>query len=158
MWSLHSIKVQNNLFEASKLFFKVSFYYFWQLIFFYSIDGKVVDIEKYSAITDELEFISPIRFQSKILKKLIWSLTYIWLTSWQVCWWNFSYILNNCCEINHMHLSSTGDKPTKDRTHVYPQRKRISILLYGIVAFLSFLGIFTACSLLVFSVKHHNHW
>ncbi|XP_048010204.1 gamma-aminobutyric acid type B receptor subunit 2 isoform X2 [Megalobrama amblycephala] len=77
-------------------------------------DGKAVDIEKYSAITDELEFISPIRFQR--------------------------------------------DKPTKDRTHVYPQRKRISILLYGIVAFLSFLGIFTACSLLVFSVKHHNHW
>ncbi|XP_077072185.1 gamma-aminobutyric acid type B receptor subunit 2 isoform X1 [Siphateles boraxobius] len=77
-------------------------------------DGKTVDIEKYSAITDELEFISPIQFQR--------------------------------------------DKPTKDRTHVYPQRKRISVLLYGVVAFLTFLGIFTACSLLVFSVKHHNHW
>ncbi|RXN31685.1 gamma-aminobutyric acid type B receptor subunit 2 [Labeo rohita] len=77
-------------------------------------DGRVVDIEKYSAITDELEFISPIRFQR--------------------------------------------DKPTKDRTHVYPYRKRISIFLYGIVAFLTFLGIFTSCSFLVFSVKHRNHW
>uniref|UniRef100_A0A671QWL8 Gamma-aminobutyric acid type B receptor subunit 2 n=1 Tax=Sinocyclocheilus anshuiensis TaxID=1608454 RepID=A0A671QWL8_9TELE len=50
------------------------------------------------------------------------------------------------------------DKPTKDRTHVYPHRKRISIFLYGIVAFLTFLGIFTACSFLVFSVKHRKHW
>uniref|UniRef100_A0A673FW64 Gamma-aminobutyric acid type B receptor subunit 2-like n=1 Tax=Sinocyclocheilus rhinocerous TaxID=307959 RepID=A0A673FW64_9TELE len=58
----------------------------------------------------------------------------------------------------HMHLPSTGDKPTKDRTHVYPHRKRISIFLYGIVAFLTFLGIFTACSFLVFSVKHRKHW
>ncbi|KAL1259665.1 hypothetical protein QQF64_010242 [Cirrhinus molitorella] len=77
-------------------------------------DGRAVDIEQYSAIIDELEFISPIRFQR--------------------------------------------DKPTKDRTHVYPHRKRISIFLYGIVAFLTFLGIFTACSFLVFSVKHRNHW
>jgi len=69
-----------------------------------------------------------------------------------------SDIINNCPEIKCMHLSSTGDKPTKDRSHVYPQRKRISILLYGVVAFLTFLGIFTACGLLVFSVKHHNHW
>uniref|UniRef100_A0A672JTN5 Gamma-aminobutyric acid type B receptor subunit 2-like n=1 Tax=Sinocyclocheilus grahami TaxID=75366 RepID=A0A672JTN5_SINGR len=82
--------------------------------FFSSIDGRAVDIEKYSAITDELEFISLIRFQR--------------------------------------------DKPTKDRTHVYPHRKRISIFLYGIVAFLTFLGIFTACSFLVFSVKHRKHW
>uniref|UniRef100_A0A8C1LRT9 G-protein coupled receptors family 3 profile domain-containing protein n=1 Tax=Cyprinus carpio TaxID=7962 RepID=A0A8C1LRT9_CYPCA len=50
------------------------------------------------------------------------------------------------------------DKPTKDRTHVYPHRKRINIFLYGIVAFLNFLGVFTACSFLVFSVKHRNHW
>ncbi|XP_058601663.1 gamma-aminobutyric acid type B receptor subunit 2 [Onychostoma macrolepis] len=77
-------------------------------------DGRAVDTEKYSAVTDELEFISPIRFQR--------------------------------------------DKPTKDRTHVYPHRKRISIFLYGIVAFLTFLGIFTACSFLVFSVKHRDHW
>ncbi|XP_056331840.1 gamma-aminobutyric acid type B receptor subunit 2 [Danio aesculapii] len=77
-------------------------------------DGKAVDIEKYSAITDELEFISPIRFHK--------------------------------------------DKPTKDRTHVYPHRKRISILLYAIVAFLTFLGIFTACIFLVFSLKHRSHW
>ncbi|XP_021322612.1 gamma-aminobutyric acid type B receptor subunit 2 isoform X2 [Danio rerio] len=77
-------------------------------------DGKAVDIEKYSAITDELEFISPIRFHK--------------------------------------------DKPTKDRTHVYPHRKRISILLYAIVSFLTFLGIFTACIFLVFSLKHRSHW
>lgn len=42
--------------------------------FSYSIDGKAVDIEIYSAVTDELEFISPIRFQSKTMKKKIWSL------------------------------------------------------------------------------------
>ncbi|XP_052475217.1 LOW QUALITY PROTEIN: gamma-aminobutyric acid type B receptor subunit 2 [Carassius gibelio] len=77
-------------------------------------DGMAVNIEKYSAITDELEFISPIRFQR--------------------------------------------DKPTKDRTNVYPHKKRINIFLYGIVAFLNFLGIFTACSFLVFSVKHRTHW
>lgn len=146
-------------------FLHIVFLLFLTADFSYSIDGKAVDIEKYSAITDELEFISPIRFQSKTMKKKIWSLMLciqiflcISLTCWKVCWWNFGDIINICPEIKHMDLSSTGDKPTKDRTHVYPQRKRISILLYSVVAFLTFLGIFTACSLLVFSVKYYNHW
>ncbi|XP_052003358.1 gamma-aminobutyric acid type B receptor subunit 2 [Xyrauchen texanus] len=77
-------------------------------------DGKAVKIGKYSASTDELEFISPIKFQ--------------------------------------------GNEPTNDRTHVYPQKKRVSILLYGIMAFLTLLGILTACFLLVFNVKNYNHW
>lgn len=43
------------------------FLLFLTAVFFPSIDGTAVNIEKYSAVTDELEFISPIRFQSKTL-------------------------------------------------------------------------------------------
>lgn len=56
------------LFWGFLAFFTMFFYYYWQQ-FFSSKDGRAVDIEKYSAITDELEFISPIRFQSKSLKE-----------------------------------------------------------------------------------------
>ncbi|KAI7806353.1 putative gamma-aminobutyric acid type B receptor subunit 2-like [Triplophysa rosa] len=51
-----------------------------------------------------------------------------------------------------------GAEPTKDRTHVYRQRKRISIFLYSIITCLTVLGILTACGLLVFNVKNRNHW
>ncbi|KAA0703419.1 Gamma-aminobutyric acid type B receptor subunit 2 [Triplophysa tibetana] len=51
-----------------------------------------------------------------------------------------------------------GAEPTKDRTHVYRQRKCISIFLYSIITCLTVLGILTACGLLVFNVKIRNHW
>ncbi|XP_072536021.1 gamma-aminobutyric acid type B receptor subunit 2 [Salminus brasiliensis] len=75
--------------------------------------GREVQIGEYSAITDKLEFASPIWFK--------------------------------------------GHEHTKDRTHIYPQRMQINLLLYSILASISIFGILVSIALLFFIIQNRGH-
>lgn len=68
----------------------------------------------------------------------------------------FSYTLYTSHSYSNKWLCyHAGHEHTRDRTHVFPQRMEISIVLYCILASLSALGILTAIAFLFFIIIQH---